>query len=420
MDRGYLSMKKIVLITDGFPYGCGEKSFIWPELEYLVEKYDITIVSRADRERFQDSKNASKVDSRIKIMHCENHTVGKRERLRYGIFAILSPIFRRDIADISSSPNKKEQVRDSLDFFIEAYRLKRYFDKHKELFNDSDTLYYSYWYNSAVLALLMKKRKVHELQILTRAHGYDLYHERMPGGRQPYKKYMDRNVDKIVLASREAYEYYKEHYASDISKCFLCELGVKGVGVINDKRDGEIFHIVSCSNVIAIKRVDLIVKALALIDDIDICWTHFGIGKMFEDISRLAYDILSDKKNISYSLMGYVKNEEIVKFYEDNYIDCFLTTSSTEGGCPVSIQEAMSAGIPIVGTDVGGIPSMIEGNGILLPADPTVEEIKDAILHLMEQPLSATESMRRKSRQLWSKRFSIQKNVEKIISVIEK
>ena len=80
----------------------------------------------------------------------------------------------------------------------------------------------------------------------------------------------------------------------------------------------------------------------------------------------------------------------------------------------------MSAGIPIIGTDVGGIPSMIEENGILLPADPTVEEIKDAILHLMEQPFSATESMRRKSRQLWSERFSIQKNVEKIISVIEK
>lgn len=413
-------MKKIVLITDGFPFGRGEKSFIIPELNYLIEKYDVTIISRADKARYEDDKNTSQLNPRVKLMHCENHTVGKRERLKYGIFALASPIFWKDVRSISDSKNRKKQILDSLDFYIQAYWLKRFFDKNQELFEENDTLYYSYWYNSAVLALLMKKKEMNHLHILTRAHGYDLYHERMPGGRQPYKKYMDKNVDKIVLASEEAYEYYKKHYAADLSKCYLCELGVKGVEMINNEKNGNLFHMVSCSNVIPIKRVELIIKALSLINNVSICWTHFGTGKAFDEISKLAHDLLSDKKNITYSLKGYVRNEEIIRYYEDHYIDCFLTTSSTEGGCPVSIQEAMSAGIPIIGTDVGGISSMVEKNGILLSANPSVNEIKDAIISMMRKTIDEKEMMRACSRELWAARFDITKNVEKIILAIEK
>ena len=61
--------------------------------------------------------------------------------------------------------------------------------------------------------------------------------------------------------------------------------------------------------------------------------------------------------------------------------DSFITTSSTEG-LPVSIQEAMAAGIPIIGTNVGGIPEMIDGNGVLLSANPSNKEVAEAILRI--------------------------------------
>ena len=38
-------MKKLYLITDNFPFGKGEKSFIVPELNYLIQKFEVTIIS---------------------------------------------------------------------------------------------------------------------------------------------------------------------------------------------------------------------------------------------------------------------------------------------------------------------------------------------------------------------------------------
>ena len=44
-------MAKLLLATENFPYDSGEKSFILPELKRLTEKYEVTIISHAEKER---------------------------------------------------------------------------------------------------------------------------------------------------------------------------------------------------------------------------------------------------------------------------------------------------------------------------------------------------------------------------------
>ena len=107
-----------------------------------------------------------------------------------------------------------------------------------------------------------------------------------------------------------------------------------------------------------------------------------------------------------------------MKFYADNEVLCFITTSETEGGAPVSIQEAMAYGIPIIGTDVGGITEMIQGNGILLKANPTPGEIRNAIEYIMQNP-DIRKRMCDASVKIWSEEYCAEKNVQRFVNFIK-
>ena len=120
---------------------------------------------------------------------------------------------------------------------------------------------------------------------------------------------------------------------------------------------------------------------------------------------------------IKYCFKGQVSNEEIHKFYRENYVDCFITTSSSEG-LPVSIMEAMSYGIPIIATDVGGIREMIDGNGELLSANPDQSEVANAIVSMFEKEIPEIATLRSKSRFLWEKNYNAATNAKQFASLL--
>ncbi len=409
--------RKLVIVFDEFPFTFGEYSFVKTELEYLAERFEVSILSLS-----ASMELTVEIDERIALYHCIRKFGIKEKAL-----AVIQFLLSRDgQAEIKRILRTKQQIKgrlyDAIVYFSSAKQLQKYIRKQHLL--QGDELIYSYWFNANCLAFLMEKRRYPKIRVISRIHGYDLYEERNIHCRQPFRECMDELIDKVFFVADAGKQYYLDRWAPMQSK--NGKYVVAPIGTVNSHvshrqapvRKNRYFHIVSCSSVISLKRVHLIIEGLAQITDINVKWTHFGTGDLWDEIIERAAVLLGAKENISYDLAGFVPVEDIMEFYENNDIDCFITTSSTEG-CPVSIQEAMSYGIPVIATAVGEIPNMMKGNGILLPENPLPQDVTTAISRLYTASEEEILAMRERSRALWEKRYDAMKNAEIFVKDLE-
>jgi glycosyltransferase involved in cell wall biosynthesis len=91
--------------------------------------------------------------------------------------------------------------------------------------------------------------------------------------------------------------------------------------------------------------------------------------------------------NLPITFMGKLEKENWRTLSKE--YDIFINTTNFDN-MPVSVMEAMALGLPIVSTDVGGIPYLVENgkNGItVLPNNPTA--FVDAIGDLLDDPQKA-------------------------------
>ena len=163
--------------------------------------------------------------------------------------------------------------------------------------------------------------------------------------------------------------------------------------------------ICSCSSLIPLKRVDVMIKVLAKLKLGLVHWVHFGDGPL-----RIELENLADKYEVSFEFQGNVSNDEILKYYAANYVDIFINLSSSEG-IPVSIMEAQSASIPVLALDVGGCSEIVnDENGFPLPKEAKSYEIAKIISNY----LSSTNAEKAKKRKLsydnWGEKFNAKKN----------
>lgn len=412
--------RRLVIVFDEFPFTFGEYSFVKTELEYLTKYFEICILSLSTA---TETEPKVELDSRITLYHCIRE-FGMKQKAFAVIQFLLSRYGQAEIKRILRTRQKiMGRLYDAIVYFSSAKQLQKFIRKNRLL--RGDELIYSYWFNANCLAFLMEKRRYPKLRVISRIHGYDLYNERNIHDRQPFRERMNRMIDKIFFVGDTGKQYYLEHWppiGDENEKYMVAPIGTVNSHVSHRRismKEGRYFHIVSCSSVISLKRVHLIIEGLAQIADINMKWTHFGSGNLLDEMKKRAQALLGRKDNISYDLAGFVPVEDIMQFYENNDIDCFITTSSTEG-CPVSIQEAMSYGIPVIATAVGEIPNMIHGNGVLLPENPLPQDVGDAISRVYAASEEEVFKMRERSRALWEKKYNAMRNAEIFVHELKK
>lgn len=415
-------MQKLLLATDSFPFGSAERTFVLPELVRLQQYYDITLISHADKTQAMEEAVVAGMPGNVKVIHFPRPVITLADKVKALFWFVADRDGRQEIKEILSERiNVKERLYQSLSFFAQALSDQKMLYRSGLLRKDESILYYSYWYTYFCYSMTRLKYRYPNVKVIARTHGHDLYHERVPGCRQPFKHQMEKNLESIVFACEYGRKYYEKEaksFGMDGGKLLVCKLGTEPAGRRMPITNGGEWQLVSCSNVIPLKRIECIIDGLAQITDRKIHWTHIGDGSELIRLQEYAKKKLDKRSNIRYTFTGFLRDVSL--FYEQNQIDCFITTSSTEGGCPVSIQEAMSYGVPIIGTDVGGITEMIEGNGILLSADPDGTEVAGAIEKIAGLDTQVLRTMKDNSYAKWKREFDINDAFEKILTVLQK
>ena len=242
--------------------------------------------------------------------------------------------------------------------------------------NDNE-VFVSYWLNECAYAAIMLKHSRNSIKVVSRAHGFDVFEERCY---LPYRNELLSNLDAVFPINRIEKKYLLERYNESISedKIHVAHLGINipEQYSLNDSR-GD-FTIVSCSSIIHLKRLDLLVEALAEIEEFHFKWIHIGGGLLQEEIIGHAEEVLCHD-NQSFEFLGQVPLAKVHDLYREYNASLFVNCSDTEG-VPVSIMEAMSYGIPVVARDVGGNSEIVDNsNGLLLRTNCSAHELADAI-----------------------------------------
>lgn len=412
---------KLILAANVFPYNSGEAAFIIPELKRLKKEYDITVISHADREQMKAGYVQKEVLEGIKILHFPMPVITVTDKVKALFSYLLSKDGRQEIVEICrGKSNIRERLYQSLSFYAQALADQKEIHKSGVVSPEEPVVYYSFWNTYYCYSMVRVKRKHKNIKIVSRLHGFDLYHERIPGGRQVFKHQMEAGTEELIFLGEFARKYYRENIKADSTpeaKLHVCPLGIEAAGRKMPPRQSQTLQLLSCSDVIPLKRVEQIIDGLACVEQGEICWTHIGDGPELEKMRVYATEKLEEKPNVCYTFKGRMEHSQVLAYYETQQVDCFITTSSTEG-VPVSVMEAMSYGVPIIATAVGGIPEMLLGNGILLPAEPTAQEVGKALTDILHMTDSCLEQMKEQSYAAWENRFDISVSAGNLLDIL--
>ncbi len=391
-------MKKLCLITNTYPFGLGEYTFIAPELEQLRKSFEVTIVSCGTGEQ------TCELPENVRLLHYTHSTAG---RLAGWPGALTDPLFRRELKQARAVSGLSAAKRCMI-HLANARHFGRWLKKN---LGKTDIIY-SFWHTAPLLGALRVKKELGDPVVVTRAHGFDLYHHRMPERYQPYKRYCDTLLDRVYLISEQGRDYYLKNYsAGDASKCLVRYLGADN-DRISPYRESPALRICSCAYMKSIKRLHLIIEALALLD-IPTEWVHFGGGELEAELTALAEEKLAPKANCKYTFTGSVPNEYVREYIAEHPFDCFVSASETEG-LPVSIMEAFSFGLPSVATDAGGTRELVnEKTGILLPVELSARELADALLKIKSLSSEDAQALRKGAYDRWKEDFVATENARR-------
>jgi len=158
------------------------------------------------------------------------------------------------------------------------------------------------------------------------------------------------------------------------------------------------------------KSIDQVIRALAIViqKKPDLTLLIVGDGPDKENLKNLAVKLGIEKHIIFY---GFAHGEMLLKTLQAG--DVFITASKSEN-MPLSVMQAMSVGLPIIGVDSLGVPEIVKDgkNGFIVTPD-LFEDMAKKIIELFEN------EKLRKEFALASRGLAMNYSEEKVVKLLE-
>ncbi len=259
--------------------------------------------------------------------------------------------------------------------------------------SNAETVWYFFW-GKGTAEILPFVTIQSKKNIVVKLHGYDLYEE-IYNGYFPFRDLLFQKVDNILPISDDGVKYLLAKHPQISNKIILNRLGTQSDGSLSKPSSDGVFRVVSCSGLVELKRVHLMIAALPYIK-VPIQWIHIGDGEQREQLENLVKAL--DVQHL-FHFEGFKKPSEVKIFYLSQSCDLFVNTSRTEG-VPISIMEAFSVGIPVLATNVGGTSEIVDETvGGLMPENITPQELANCITKFIELNVDVRTSYRQNAYQ---------------------
>ncbi len=246
--------------------------------------------------------------------------------------------------------------------------------------NDYDVIHYFFGLPTAILSLLPgSHRKIPYIVSLRGSDvpGYDEYNKNLQSIHRlilPFTQTIWRRAGQLVAVTRSLKDKALESLPG--TRINVIPNGVDSLFLnlsIPEYKKGNRFKLISVARLIERKGIQDLLMALAQLQDPDISLLIVGDGRYKDQLQKQCRDLSLEDRVTFY---GFCHPHDLPGLLADK--DAFILTSRAEAFGNV-FAEAMACGLPVIGSDAGGIPDLVgEDNGILVKPG-NIEMIKRAI-----------------------------------------
>lgn len=226
-----------------------------------------------------------------------------------------------------------------------------------------------------------------------------------------FEKRCVSKAERVIYVSKATEKIAREEYGKKCSSFEVIYNGLDPDALMLDhetkKKNYVLFTGVFCAR----KGIEDILKVAKILNDIN--FVLVGNGPLYNK-----YESTRDRLGLDNVLLtGKISRYALLKRYSEAKVFLFPTYFDTFG---ISVLEAMFSGLPVLSTNVGGIPELIthEVEGILVsPGD--LDAMVMWVKRLMEE-VDLRERLSKAAKEKANKEFTIEKTVDKLLKFYKK
>jgi len=378
--RSYSKKMRIALILYTFP--TLSETFILNQIFDLIDRghtLDIFALERGDtRKMHPDVKRYNLLDR----TYYPKIPANKVWRVLKAVWLVFVN-FHKDPLVILRSLNMLKYGR-------EAVSLRLFYNVLSYVGRKPYDIIHCHFGTCGLLGMQMRHMEAIKGKLITTFHGSDMSAYIKEQGNEVYNLLFEGGD--LFLPISERWKNRLIELGCDTNKILVHRMGVdcrKLTFSASTLRKGERVRILTVARLVEKKGVENGIRAVAKLSRKykNVQYDIIGNGPLQDRCSRL---IAESRMGDKIHLLGSRDQQQVYDTIENSHI--FLCPSVTgnngdQEGIPVSLMEAMAAGLPVISTRHSGIPELVQDgiSGFLVP-EKDVDALAERLLYLIEHP----------------------------------